>query len=244
MPIETQHPGQRSAIHGPKQLHIWRSIFERKCCCTVTTVLTLFIDLKLLTVSLSLINMYSRTNVHVAPLHTTLNQPTSWPHSNQSPHTSWAALQSSLIDSRANLDSTLPKALPKQHQAQNSSQTINHAWSSSKAINSAWSSSETITLSLDITFQQLSYPAASHPVGITLQSGVPRPPDIFDLNVNHCPQLVICGISWFWCHWLGQSAITYPYAELMTTWCVLLQLARSFSWNPHVSASWYLKSQL
>jgi len=36
--------------------------------------------------SLSLIDMYPRTEVHAALPHTTLNQPTWWPHSNPSPH--------------------------------------------------------------------------------------------------------------------------------------------------------------
>ena len=89
-----------------------------------------------------------------------------------------------VLNSKENEDRALPEAPPKRHQAQNSSQTINRAWSSSEAI----------ILSLDISYLQ-----TSHPAGITLQSGGPRPQDFLDLDLDldleHSPLPAICRIS-------------------------------------------------
>jgi len=45
-------------------------------CCMVSGLLNLSIDLNSLTLSLSLIDTYTRTKVHAAPPRSTLNQPT------------------------------------------------------------------------------------------------------------------------------------------------------------------------
>jgi len=60
-------------------------VFWRVCCAESVSI-----DLNSLTVSLSLIDMYIRTKVHATPPRSTLNQPTWWPHSNPSPHSSRA----------------------------------------------------------------------------------------------------------------------------------------------------------
>jgi len=53
--------------------------------CTVNTVVNHSIDLNSLTVSLSLIDTYTRTKSQAAPLHTLPNQPTWFPHTHLSP---------------------------------------------------------------------------------------------------------------------------------------------------------------
>ena len=58
-------------------------------CCTMSTVLNLSVDPN----SLSLIDMYTRTKVHVASPHTIRNKPMWWLHSNPSPHSSRAVSQ-------------------------------------------------------------------------------------------------------------------------------------------------------
>lgn len=182
--------------------------------------------------SLSLIDMYTRTNVRPALPPTTLNQPTWGPHSNPSRHSCRAVSRSYVLHSKENKVKAKPEAPPKQWTVPRAAQIHSTV---PRACTKLLRHNHPLTRYLFLLLlrnQELSivvvvssihccvvhsllidaaYLQPSHPAGMNLQSAVPRPPDILDLDLDLDLKhylLAIYRISWFCSHWPGQSAIS------------------------------------